>query len=68
MDGSTDRPVATASVVLKNDIAVLDPNPIARGAFGKIYLGRIRNPISLLAERVVWGEENPRWLGLEDIP
>ncbi len=55
-------------ISLKNGIAVLDPRPFARGAFGEIYIGRIANPIALLAERVVWGEESPHWLGLDDIP
>src|SRR5262245_47367838 len=55
-------------IVLKNRIAVLTPDPIAEGAFGKVYVGKILNPVGLLAERIVWGEESPRWLGLEDIP
>lgn len=59
---------APQPIKLKNGIAILDPEPIARGAFGEIYTGHIANPIGLLAERVVHGEENPRWLGLDDIP
>jgi serine/threonine protein kinase len=55
-------------IVLKNRMAVLTPDPIAEGAFGQVYVGKILNPIGLLAERVVWGEESPRWLGLDDIP
>jgi serine/threonine protein kinase len=55
-------------IVLKNGIAVLTPDPIAEGAFGTVHVGKILNPMGLLAERIVWGEENPRWLGLEDIP
>ncbi|HYE97824.1 MAG TPA: protein kinase [Planctomycetota bacterium] len=55
-------------IVLKNGIAVLTPDPIAEGAFGKVYIGKILNPIGLLAERIVWGEESPHWLGLDDIP
>jgi serine/threonine protein kinase len=55
-------------IVLKNRMAVLTPDPIAEGAFGKVYVGKILNPIGLLAERIVWGEESPRWLGLDDIP
>ncbi len=55
-------------IVLKNRIAVLTPEPIAEGAFGQVFVGKILNPVGLLAERVVWGEESPRWLGLEDIP
>jgi serine/threonine protein kinase len=53
---------------LKNGIALLDPKPIARGSFGEIYVGKIHNPIGLLAERVVRGEEDAKWLGLDDIP
>src|SRR5688500_17921619 len=55
-------------IVLKNGIAVLAPDPIAEGAFGQVHVGKILNPMGLLAERVIWGEESPRWLGLEDIP
>lgn len=55
-------------IVLKNRMAVLTPDPIAEGAFGQVYVGKILNPIGLLAERVIWGEESPRWLGLDDIP
>ncbi len=55
-------------ILLKNRIAVLTPEPIAEGAFGKVYVGKILNPVGLIAERIVWGEESPRWLGLEDIP
>lgn len=54
--------------MLKNRMAVLTPDPIAEGAFGQVYVGKILNPIGLLAERIVWGEESPRWLGLDDIP
>ncbi len=54
-------------IKLKNGIAILDPSPIGRGAFGEIYTGKILNPIGLLAERVVRGEEHPRWLGLDDL-
>lgn len=56
------------SILLKNGIALLDPDPIAKGAFGQVYVGKILNPVGLLAERVVWGEENPYWLGLKGIP
>ena len=52
---------------LKNGIALLNPKPIARGAFGEVYLGKIQNPIGLLAERIVRGEEDPKWLGLDDV-
>jgi len=55
-------------IVLKNRMAVLTPDPIAEGAFGQVYVGKILNPMGLLAERIVWGEESPRWLGLDDIP
>jgi serine/threonine protein kinase len=55
-------------ILLKNGIAVLAPDPIAEGAFGQVHVGKILNPMGLLAERVIWGEESPRWLGLEDIP
>ncbi len=55
-------------IVLKNRMAVLTPDPIAEGAFGQVYVGKILNPIGLLAERIVWGEESPRWLGLDDVP
>jgi len=55
-------------ISLKNGIAILGARPIARGAFGEIYTGHIANPLALLAERVVWGEESPHWLGLDDIP
>lgn len=62
------RPSGGDPIVLKNRIAVLSPEPIAEGAFGKVYVGKILNPVGLLAERIVWGEENPRWLGIDDIP
>ncbi|HEX7900983.1 MAG TPA: protein kinase [Planctomycetota bacterium] len=55
-------------IILKNGIAVLTPDPIAEGAFGQVHVGKILNPMGLLAERIVWGEESPRWLGLDDIP
>ncbi len=55
-------------IVLKNRMAVLTPDPIAEGAFGQVYVGKILNPVGLLAERIVWGEESARWLGLDDIP
>jgi serine/threonine protein kinase len=55
-------------IVLKNRMAVLTPDPIAEGAFGQVYVGKILNPIGLLAERIVWGEESPRWLGIDDVP
>src|SRR5262245_15277237 len=55
-------------IVLKNRMAVLTPDPIAEGAFGQVYVGKILNPVGLLAERIAWGEESPRWLGLDDIP
>jgi serine/threonine protein kinase len=55
-------------IILKNRIAVLTTEPIAEGAFGQVFIGKILNPVGLLAERVIWGEESPRWLGLEDIP
>jgi serine/threonine protein kinase len=57
-----------AALLLKQGIAALAPVPLAQGGFGQIYLGKILNPLGLLAERIVWGEENPRWLGLGDIP
>ena len=57
-----------AAVLLKQGIAALAPVPLAQGAFGQVYLGKILNPLGLLAERIVWGEESPRWLGLTDIP
>ncbi len=63
-----DPPPAPEPIVLKNRIAVLTPEPIAEGAFGQVYVGKILNPVGLLAERIVWGEESPRWLGLDDIP
>jgi serine/threonine protein kinase len=62
------EPAAQDPIVLKNRIAVLTPDPIAEGAFGQVYVGKILNPVGLLAERIVWGEESPRWLGLDDIP
>jgi serine/threonine protein kinase len=62
------EPVAQDPIVLKNGIAVLTPDPIAEGAFGQVYVGKILNPIGLLAERVVWGEESPHWLGLDEVP
>jgi len=58
------QPPPTGPMILKNDIAILDPDPIAKGAFGQVYLGKVLNPVALLAERIVWGEEDPRWLGL----
>jgi serine/threonine protein kinase len=59
---------AQEPILLKNRIAVLTPDPIAEGSFGQVYVGKILNPVGLLAERVAWGEESPRWLGLDDIP
>ncbi len=61
-------PVTVEPILLKNRIAVLTPEPIAEGSFGKVFVGKILNPVGLLAERIVWGEESPRWLGLDDIP
>jgi serine/threonine protein kinase len=69
MAGKKDSELRTQDpIVLKNGIAVLTPDPIAEGAFGQVHVGKILNPMGLLAERIVWGEESPRWLGLEDIP
>ena len=59
---------AQEPILLKNRIAVLTPEPIAEGSFGQVYVGKILNPVGLLAERIIWGEESPRWLGLDDIP
>jgi serine/threonine protein kinase len=59
---------AAESIVLKNRIAILNSRPIAEGSFGKVFVGRIVNPVGLLAERITWGEESPGWLGLTDIP
>jgi serine/threonine protein kinase len=65
----TENPAQTPeAILLKNRIAVLTADPIAEGSFGQVYVGKILNPVGLLAERVVWGEESPRWLGLDDIP
>ncbi|MBI3856830.1 MAG: protein kinase [Planctomycetes bacterium] len=61
-------PKAAEPIRLKNGIALLNPQPIAKGSFGEIYVGRIQNPIGLLAERIVRGEEDPKWLGLDDVP
>jgi serine/threonine protein kinase len=61
-------PAQPEAILLKNRIAVLTPEPIAEGSFGQVYVGKILNPVGLLAERIVWGEESPRWLGLDDIP
>src|SRR5690242_10589724 len=55
-------------IILKHGIAALAPVPVGHGAFGQVYLGKILNPLGLLAERILWGEESPRWLGLGDIP
>src|SRR5688572_473236 len=55
-------------IILKYGIAALAPVPLAHGAFGQVYLGKILCLLGLLAERILWGEENPRWLGLTDIP
>lgn len=68
--GSGSHPAATTAqpIKLKNGIAVLNPEPIARGAFGQVYIGKMGNPVALLAERVVFGEEDPKWLGLDDVP
>ncbi|HLY74896.1 MAG TPA: hypothetical protein VKU80_12325, partial [Planctomycetota bacterium] len=55
-------------LLLKQGIAVLAPVPLAQGGFGQVYLGKILNPLGLLAERIVWGEESPRLLGCGDIP
>jgi hypothetical protein len=68
-EGKGTRSEAGATpLLLKQGIAALAPVPIAQGGFGQIYLGKILNPLGLLAERIVWGEESPRWLGLGDIP
>jgi serine/threonine protein kinase len=64
----TGETAAQEPILLKNRIAVLTPEPIAEGSFGQVYVGKILNPIGLLAERIIWGEESPRWLGLDDIP
>jgi serine/threonine protein kinase len=64
--GAADE--SSPPIVLKNGIAALAPVPVGHGAFGQVYLGRILNPLGLLAERILWGEESPRWLGLADIP
>src|SRR5687767_4976789 len=52
-------------IPLKNGIARLDPVPIAQGGFSQIYRGVILNPYALVAERVLWGDENPRVLGVD---
>jgi len=67
-EGEGPAEASAEPIVLKNRIAVLTPDPIAEGAFGKVYVGKILNPVGLLAERIVWGEESPRWLGLDDLP
>src|SRR5579859_8297846 len=59
---------AAAPLILKQGIAALAPVPLAQGGFGQVYLGKILNPLGLLAERIVWGEESPRLLGCGDIP
>lgn len=66
--GESRRTSSEKLIALKNGIAFLNPEPIARGSFGQIYVGKIGNPVSLLAERVVHGEESPKWLGLDDVP
>ena len=68
MSDSARVPEEAPPIVLKGGIAALAPVPLAHGAFGQVYLGKILNPLGLLAERILWGEENPRWLGLADIP
>jgi serine/threonine protein kinase len=69
LEGRSARSEADgAPLLLKQGIAALAPIPLAQGGFGQIYLGKILNPLGLLAERIVWGEESPRWLGLGDIP
>src|SRR5579862_1288649 len=65
---SSQSPAGEPVLLLKQGIAALAPVPLAQGGFGQIYLGKILNPLGLLAERIVWGEESPRWLGLGDIP
>jgi serine/threonine protein kinase len=54
-------------LVLKNKIAVLEER-VAHGGFGEIWCGRVLNPFALVAERVVRGEDSPKWLGLDDLP
>src|SRR5579862_2630361 len=65
---SSQSPAGEPVLLLKQGIAALAPVPLAQGGFGQIYLGKILNPLGLLAERNVWGEESPHWLGLGDIP
>jgi serine/threonine protein kinase len=54
-------------LVLKNKIAVLEER-VAHGGFGEVWAGRVLNPFALVAERVVRGEDSPKWLGLDDLP
>lgn len=65
-----DTPVIPRPRILKNrygyEIAELE-KPIATGGFGEIWLATLRNPLSLLARRIVLGEEDARILNL-DIP
>ncbi len=57
--------VAPQPKVLRNkggyQVATLQKE-IASGAFGRIFLGNLTNPLQVLAERIVLGEEEPRWL------
>lgn len=63
-----DTPVIPRPSVLRNrygyEIARLD-KPIATGGFGEIWLAELLNPLSLLARRIVLGEDDPRILNLE---
>src|SRR5579859_6835770 len=68
LEPMTRSEASVEPLLLKQGIAVLAPVPLAQGGFGQVYLGKILNPLGLLAERIVWGEESPHWLGLGDIP
>jgi serine/threonine protein kinase len=60
-------PPSLSHRTLKNNIAVLDER-VAQGGFGEVWSARMLNPFALVAERIIRGEEDPKWLGLEDLP
>jgi serine/threonine protein kinase/cell division protein FtsB len=62
-----EPPRVPSRLFLKNNLAVLEER-VASGGFGEVWSARVLNPFALVAERVVRGEEDPKWLGLEDLP
>jgi len=59
--------VSPQPIALKNNIAFLE-ELVAYGGMGEVWRAKRGNAMSILAERMVWGEENPVLFGLNDIP